>query len=225
MPKKARYTRLFWSLLPLWQGVFKTASLWPLRYLSIYELPYGRFHRIFNCFRNSFRNALLCCFRSAEKVRCCKAFQHFCVCSNRKFSSSFCPGYSTFQQQKTSESWKMQKKSTPVSYHRNVGLSSILQSIYKKSSINLELADYIKNRFAVMSLFLMSFPKRFFKGKFEFYGLGRFWHIGGVCHFDRENCLWKSFEGRQTKLWVSEKVPALAVIHSEKKMQGRCRNL
>ena len=107
------------------------------------KLSFDRNHQIFNCFRISFRNALLCCLRSAEKVRCYKAFQGFCVRTDRKFSSSFCPGYSTFQQQKTSESWKMQKKSTPVSYHRNVSLSSILQSIYKKSSINLELADYI----------------------------------------------------------------------------------
>ena len=68
------------------------------------KLSFDRNHQIFNCFRNFFRNALLCCFRSAEKVRCCKAFQGFCDRCARKFSSSFCPGYSTFQQQKTSES-------------------------------------------------------------------------------------------------------------------------
>ena len=107
------------------------------------KLSFDRNHQIFNCFRNSFRNALLCCCRSAEKVRCCKAFQGFCDRCDRKFSSSPCSDYFTFQQQKTSVSWKMQKKSTPVSYHRNVGLSSILQSIYKKSSLNLELGDYI----------------------------------------------------------------------------------
>ncbi len=50
------------------------------------KLSFDRNHQIFNCFRNSFRNALLCCFRSAEKVRCCKAFPDFCVCFNRKFS-------------------------------------------------------------------------------------------------------------------------------------------
>ena len=68
------------------------------------KLSFDRNHQIFNCFRISFRNALLCCLRSAEKVRCYKAFQGFCVRTDRKFSSSFCPGYSTFQQQKTSES-------------------------------------------------------------------------------------------------------------------------
>ena len=51
------------------------------------KLSFDRNHQIFNCFRNSFRNALLCCFRSAEKVRCYKDFHGFCVCSNRKFSS------------------------------------------------------------------------------------------------------------------------------------------
>ena len=68
------------------------------------KLPFDRNHQIFNCFRNSFRNALLCCCQSAEKVRCCKAFQGFCDRYAHKFSSPFCPGYSTFQQQKTSES-------------------------------------------------------------------------------------------------------------------------
>ena len=53
------------------------------------KLSFDRNHQIFNCFRNSFRNVLLCCCRSAEKVRCCKAFQGFCVCSNRKFSNPF----------------------------------------------------------------------------------------------------------------------------------------
>ena len=52
------------------------------------KLSFDRNHQIFNCFRNSFRNALLCCFRSAEaeKVRCCKAFQGFCDRCARKFS-------------------------------------------------------------------------------------------------------------------------------------------
>ena len=51
------------------------------------KLSFDRNHQIFNCFRNSFGNALLCCCRSAEKVRCRKAFQGFCVCIARKFSS------------------------------------------------------------------------------------------------------------------------------------------
>ena len=50
------------------------------------KLSFDRNHQIFNCFRNSFRNALLCCCRSAEKVRCCKAFQGFCDRCARKFS-------------------------------------------------------------------------------------------------------------------------------------------
>ena len=88
--------------------VFKTASLWPLRYPSewneeriemwlgcrkasestsqhspqakypsVYELPFGRFHRIFNFFRNIFRNAIFDCFRSARKVSVYKAFRVF----------------------------------------------------------------------------------------------------------------------------------------------------
>ena len=74
---------------PLWAGaqtVFKTASLWPLRYPSVYELPLGRYHRIFNFFRNIFRNAVFGCFRSARKVSVYKAFLRFCVCNARKFS-------------------------------------------------------------------------------------------------------------------------------------------
>ena len=66
--------------------VFKTASLWPLRYPSVYELPLGRYHRIFNFFRNIFRNAVFGCFRSARKVSVYKAFLRFCVCYARKFS-------------------------------------------------------------------------------------------------------------------------------------------
>ena len=50
------------------------------------KLSFDRNHQIFNCFRNSFRNALLCCCQSAEKVRCCKAFQGFCDRCARKFS-------------------------------------------------------------------------------------------------------------------------------------------
>ena len=50
------------------------------------KLSFDRNHQIFNCFRNSFRNALWCCFRSAEKVRCCKAFRRFCDRCARKFS-------------------------------------------------------------------------------------------------------------------------------------------
>ena len=50
------------------------------------KLSFDRNHQIFNCFRNSFRNALLCCFRGAEKVRCHKAFQGFCDRYARKFS-------------------------------------------------------------------------------------------------------------------------------------------
>ena len=50
------------------------------------NLSFDRNHQIFNCFRNSFRNALLCCFRGAEKVRCHKAFRRFCDLSDRKFS-------------------------------------------------------------------------------------------------------------------------------------------
>ena len=51
------------------------------------KLSFDRNHQIFNCFRNSFRNALFCCCRSAEKVRCCKAFQGFCDRYAHKFSS------------------------------------------------------------------------------------------------------------------------------------------
>ena len=50
------------------------------------KLSFDRNHQIFNCFRNSFRNALLCRSRSAEKIRCCKAFQGFCDRCARKFS-------------------------------------------------------------------------------------------------------------------------------------------
>ncbi len=58
------------------------------------KLSFDRNHQIFNCFRNSFRNALLCCFRSAEKVRCCKAFRRFCDRCARKFSRP--PRYDRF---------------------------------------------------------------------------------------------------------------------------------
>ena len=58
------------------------------------KLSFDRNHQIFNCFRNSFRNALLCCCRSAEKVRCCKAFQGFCDRYARKFSRP--PRYDRF---------------------------------------------------------------------------------------------------------------------------------
>ena len=50
------------------------------------KLTFDRNHQIFNCFRNSFRNALLCCCRSAEKVRCSKAFPDSCDRYARKFS-------------------------------------------------------------------------------------------------------------------------------------------
>ena len=50
------------------------------------KLSFDRNHQIFNCFRNSFRNALLYCLRSDKKVRCCKAFQGFCDRCARKFS-------------------------------------------------------------------------------------------------------------------------------------------
>ena len=58
------------------------------------KLSFDRNHQIFNCFRNSFRNALLCCCRCAEKVRCCKAFQGFCDRCARKFSRP--PRYDRF---------------------------------------------------------------------------------------------------------------------------------
>ena len=58
------------------------------------KLSFDRNHQIFNCFRNSFRNALLCCCQSAEKVRCCKAFQGFCDRCARKFSRP--PRYDRF---------------------------------------------------------------------------------------------------------------------------------
>ena len=58
------------------------------------KLSFDRNHQIFNCFRNSFRNVLLCCCRSAEKVRCCKAFQGFCDRCARKFSRP--PRYDRF---------------------------------------------------------------------------------------------------------------------------------
>ena len=58
------------------------------------KLSFDRNHQIFNCFRNSFRNALLCCFRRAEKVRCYKAFQGFCDRYARKFSRP--PRYDRF---------------------------------------------------------------------------------------------------------------------------------
>ena len=38
------------------------------------KLSFDRNHQIFNYFRNSFRNVLLCCCRSAEKARCYKGF-------------------------------------------------------------------------------------------------------------------------------------------------------
>ena len=44
------------------------------------------YHRIFNFFRNIFRNAIFDCFRSARKVSVYKAFLRFCVCIARKFS-------------------------------------------------------------------------------------------------------------------------------------------
>ena len=50
------------------------------------KLSFDRNHQLFNCFRNSFRNALLCCCRSAEKVRCSKAFPDSCDRYARKFS-------------------------------------------------------------------------------------------------------------------------------------------
>ena len=50
------------------------------------KLSFDRNHQIFNCFRNSFRNALLCYCRSTEKVRCYKAFRRFCDRYARKFS-------------------------------------------------------------------------------------------------------------------------------------------
>ena len=58
------------------------------------KLSFDRNHQIFNCFRNSFRNALLCCCRSAEKVRCHKDFQGFCDHFARKFSRP--PRYDRF---------------------------------------------------------------------------------------------------------------------------------
>ena len=58
------------------------------------KLSFDRNHQIFNCFRNSFRNVLLCCCRSAEKVRCCKAFHGFCDLCARKFSRP--PRYDRF---------------------------------------------------------------------------------------------------------------------------------
>ena len=58
------------------------------------KLSFDRNHQIFNCFRNSFRNSLLCCCQSAEKVRCCKAFQGFCDHCARKFSRP--PRYDRF---------------------------------------------------------------------------------------------------------------------------------
>ena len=58
------------------------------------NLSFDRNHQIFNCFRNSFRNALLCYCRSAEKVRCCKAFRRFCDRCARKFSRP--PRYDRF---------------------------------------------------------------------------------------------------------------------------------
>ena len=58
------------------------------------KLSFDRNHQIFNCFRNSFRNALLCRFRSAEKVSVYKAFLHFCDRYARKFSRP--PRYDRF---------------------------------------------------------------------------------------------------------------------------------
>ena len=134
---------------PLWawaQTVFKTASLWPLRYPSVNMMqqrasylrslvrcgsmslliestshtPLGdrqarlsgaecgylrsrrtiplmhtvHYHRIFNFFRNIFRNALLWCFGSARKVSVYKAFLRFCDRYARKFSRP--PRYDRF---------------------------------------------------------------------------------------------------------------------------------
>ena len=63
----------------------------PPRYDRFDNPPYmncfRRFHRIFNFFRNIFRNAIFDCFRSARKVSVYKAFWPFCVCIARKFSS------------------------------------------------------------------------------------------------------------------------------------------
>ena len=80
--------------VPITSTNFKTASLWPLRYPSVYELPFGRFHRIFNFFRNIFRNAVFGCFRSARKVSVYKAFPRFCDLCARKFSRQ--PRYDHF---------------------------------------------------------------------------------------------------------------------------------
>ena len=52
------------------------------------------FHRIFNFFRNIFRNAVFDCFRSARKVSVYKAFLRFCDLCARKFSRS--PRYDRF---------------------------------------------------------------------------------------------------------------------------------
>ena len=71
---------------PITSTNFKTASLWPLRYPSVYELPLGRYHRIIKFFRNIFRNAVFGFFRSARKASVYKAFWPFCDLSTRKFS-------------------------------------------------------------------------------------------------------------------------------------------
>ena len=55
---------------------------------------FRRYHRIFNFFRNIFRNALLWCFGSARKVSVYKAFRDICVCNARKFSRP--PRYDRF---------------------------------------------------------------------------------------------------------------------------------
>ena len=47
---------------------------------------FRRNHRIFNFFRNIFRNAVFSCFRSARKVSVYKAFLRFCDLCARKFS-------------------------------------------------------------------------------------------------------------------------------------------
>ena len=56
------------------------------KYPSVYELPLGRFHRIFNFFRNIFRNAIFDCFRSTRKVSVYRAFLRFCDRYARKFA-------------------------------------------------------------------------------------------------------------------------------------------
>ena len=68
------------------QTVFKTASLWPLRYASIYETAFAEIIGYSIFLRNIFRNAVFGCFRSARKVSVYKAFLRFCDRCARKFS-------------------------------------------------------------------------------------------------------------------------------------------